>query len=87
MHLGLELLGVFDVGRGDIGEVLRAQRVIVGAGHAVDHRLGGASETRGALRDSVFGAGDVGLADSVWSETPDALNADILQTLTQRIPQ
>ncbi|WP_096988181.1 capsule biosynthesis GfcC family protein [Escherichia coli] len=29
----------------------------------------------------------VGLADSVWSETPDALNADILQTLTQRIPQ
>ncbi|WP_251280420.1 capsule biosynthesis GfcC family protein, partial [Enterobacter hormaechei] len=22
-----------------------------------------------------------------WSETPDALNADILQTLTQRIPQ
>ncbi|WP_410723894.1 capsule biosynthesis GfcC family protein, partial [Burkholderia sp. SIMBA_024] len=24
---------------------------------------------------------------SVWSETPDALNADILQTLTQRIPQ
>ncbi|GHK97265.1 hypothetical protein ECZU20_20150 [Escherichia coli] len=29
----------------------------------------------------------VGLADSVWSKTPDALNADILQTLTQRIPQ
>lgn len=29
----------------------------------------------------------VGLADSVWSETSDALNADILQTLTQRIPQ
>ncbi|EOO2783027.1 capsule biosynthesis GfcC family protein [Escherichia coli] len=29
----------------------------------------------------------VGLADSVWSEMPDALNADILQTLTQRIPQ
>ncbi|HFU7830339.1 TPA: capsule biosynthesis GfcC family protein [Escherichia coli] len=23
----------------------------------------------------------------MWSETPDALNADILQTLTQRIPQ
>ncbi|MFS9823162.1 capsule biosynthesis GfcC family protein, partial [Salmonella enterica] len=23
----------------------------------------------------------------VWSETSDALNADILQTLTQRIPQ
>ena len=29
----------------------------------------------------------VGLADSVWSKTPDALNADILQILTQRIPQ
>ena len=29
----------------------------------------------------------VGLADSVWSETPYALIADILQTLTQLIPQ
>ncbi|XPE25207.1 capsule biosynthesis GfcC family protein [Shigella sonnei] len=28
----------------------------------------------------------VGLADSVWSETPDALNADILQTLTSGYP-
>ncbi|POT57170.1 hypothetical protein C3432_17590 [Citrobacter amalonaticus] len=29
----------------------------------------------------------VGLAGSVWSRTPDALNADILHTLTQRIPE
>ncbi|MDN8601539.1 capsule biosynthesis GfcC family protein [Citrobacter sp. S2-9] len=29
----------------------------------------------------------VGLSDSVWSNTPDALNADILHTLTQRIPE
>lgn len=29
----------------------------------------------------------VGLTDSLWSNTPDALNADILRTLTQRIPE
>lgn len=29
----------------------------------------------------------VGLDDSVWSSEPDALNADILHTLTQRIPE
>ncbi|HBU8852573.1 capsule biosynthesis GfcC family protein [Citrobacter sp. Cs237] len=29
----------------------------------------------------------VGLDDSVWSCEPDALNADILHTLTQRIPE
>lgn len=29
----------------------------------------------------------VGLSDSVWSSTPDEINADILRTLTQRIPE
>lgn len=29
----------------------------------------------------------VGLDDAVWSSEPDALNADILHTLTQRIPE
>lgn len=29
----------------------------------------------------------VGLDDSLWSREPDALNADILHTLTQRIPE
>ncbi|WP_336222180.1 capsule biosynthesis GfcC D2 domain-containing protein [Citrobacter amalonaticus] len=29
----------------------------------------------------------VGLDDSLWSSEPDALNADILHTLTQRIPE
>lgn len=29
----------------------------------------------------------VGLDDSIWSSEPDALNADILHTLTQRIPE
>ncbi|MBJ8710013.1 capsule biosynthesis GfcC family protein [Citrobacter freundii] len=29
----------------------------------------------------------VGLSDAVWSSTPDEINADILRTLTQRIPE
>lgn len=29
----------------------------------------------------------VGLSDSVWSRAPDQINADILRTLTQRIPE
>ncbi|MBP8544342.1 MULTISPECIES: capsule biosynthesis GfcC D2 domain-containing protein [unclassified Citrobacter] len=29
----------------------------------------------------------VGLSESVWSSTPDEINADILRTLTQRIPE
>lgn len=29
----------------------------------------------------------VGLADALWSRTPDEINADILGTLTQRIPE
>ena len=29
----------------------------------------------------------VGLSDAVWSSTPDEINADILHTLTQRIPE
>ena len=29
----------------------------------------------------------VGLSDSVWSSTPDEINADVLRTLTQRIPE
>ena len=29
----------------------------------------------------------VGLADAVWSTAPDEINADILRTLTQRIPE
>ncbi|PSM60355.1 hypothetical protein C3K52_21060 [Citrobacter freundii] len=29
----------------------------------------------------------VGLSDSAWSSTPDEINADILRTLTQRIPE
>ncbi|HHP9882724.1 TPA: capsule biosynthesis GfcC family protein, partial [Salmonella enterica subsp. enterica serovar Typhimurium] len=29
----------------------------------------------------------VGFADSLWRGTPEAINADILHTLTQRIPE
>ncbi len=69
------------------------------AGGAMSARRGGCTRTdEGEKRRWLTGAvvtlrlmpGSiiyVGLADSVWSETPAALNADSLHALTQRIPQ